>query len=93
MADKTPYQPPASEFANRWEGVLRPYSKEEVDRLRGSVQVAQTLADRGSKRLWQLMNEEPFVPALGALTGGQAVQQVKAGLKAIYCSGWQVNTP
>lgn len=91
MADKTAYQPPASEFANRWEGTMRPYSKEEVERLRGSIQIAQTLADRGAKRLWQLMNEEPFVPALGALTGGQAVQQVKAGLKAIYCSGWQVH--
>eukprot|EP00884_Botryococcus_braunii_P015583 jgi/Botrbrau1/2708/Bobra.0203s0050.1 len=90
MAEKTGFQPPASEFANRWEGTVRPYSKEEVERLRGSIQIAYTLADHGSKRLWQLMNEEPFVPALGALTGGQAVQQIKAGLKAIYCSGWQV---
>lgn len=91
MAEKTAFVPPASEFANRWEGVVRPYSKEDVERLRGSIQIAYTLADRGANRLWQLMNEEPFVPALGALTGGQAVQQIKAGLKAVYCSGWQVD--
>jgi isocitrate lyase len=91
MATENAYQPPASDFANRWEGVIRPYTKEEVERLRGSVQIAHTLGDRGSKRLWELMNSEPFVPALGALTGGQAVQSIKAGLKAIYCSGWQVS--
>jgi hypothetical protein len=91
MATENAYQPPASDFANRWEGVIRPYTKEEVERLRGSVQIVHTLGDRGSKRLWELMNSEPFVPALGALTGGQAVQSIKAGLKAIYCSGWQVN--
>lgn len=62
----------------------------DVEKLRGSVQVEHTLARRGAEKLWELMRDEPFVPALGALSGGQAVQSVKAGLKAIYCSGWQV---
>jgi len=75
---------------NRWEGVERPYSEVDVQRLRGSVRVEHTLANRGAKKLWQLINEENFVNALGALTGNQAMQQVRAGLKAIYCSGWQV---
>jgi len=74
----------------RWAGIERPYSAEEVIRLRGSLQIEHTLARKGSEKLWKLINEEPFVNALGALTGGQAVQQVKAGLKAIYLSGWQV---
>ena len=74
----------------RWAGIERPYSAEEVVRLRGSVQIDHTLARLGSQKLWKLVNEEPYVNALGALTGGQAVQQVKAGLKAIYLSGWQV---
>ncbi|WP_209123675.1 isocitrate lyase [Alkalihalobacillus sp. BA299] len=74
----------------RWAGIERPYSAEEVVRLRGSVQIEHTLARLGSEKLWKLVNEEPYVNALGALTGGQAVQQVKAGLKAIYLSGWQV---
>ncbi|MBR7553564.1 isocitrate lyase [Allobacillus sp. GCM10007491] len=74
----------------RWVGVERPYSAEEVDRLKGSLQIEQTLAKRGSEKLWKLINEEDYVNALGALTGNQAVQQVKAGLKAIYLSGWQV---
>jgi isocitrate lyase len=74
----------------RWAGVERPYSAEEVIRLRGSIQIEHTLARLGSGKLWTLIKEEPFVNALGALTGGQAVQQVKAGLKAIYLSGWQV---
>lgn len=74
----------------RWQGVMRPYSAEEVIRLRGSIAIEHTLARRGAERFWQLMQEEPFVPALGALTGNQAIQQVKAGLKAIYVSGWQV---
>ncbi|MBU8906772.1 isocitrate lyase [Desertibacillus haloalkaliphilus] len=75
---------------SRWNGIERPYSAEDVIRLRGSVQIEHTLARRGAEKLWTLINEEPFVNALGALTGGQAVQQVKAGLKAIYLSGWQV---
>jgi isocitrate lyase len=74
----------------RWEGIERPYGEEEVERLRGSVQVEHTLARLGAERLWELLQEEPYVAALGALTGGQAVQMVKAGLQAIYLSGWQV---
>jgi len=74
----------------RWKGITRPYSAEDVIRLRGSVQIEYTLARMGAERLWKLLHEEPYVPALGALTGNQAVQQVKAGLKAIYVSGWQV---
>ena len=74
----------------RWEGIERPYASEDVLRLRGTVQVAHTLARLGAERLWTLLHSEEYVPALGALTGGQAVQMVKAGLKAIYLSGWQV---
>ena len=74
----------------RWEGIERPYTEEDVERLRGSVRVEHTLARLGAERLWRLLREEPYVAALGALTGGQAVQVVKAGLKAIYLSGWQV---
>jgi isocitrate lyase len=74
----------------RWKGIKRGYTAEDVVRLRGSVQVEHTLAKRGAEKLWRLINEEPFVNALGALTGNQAMQQVKAGLKAIYLSGWQV---
>lgn len=74
----------------RFEGITRPYTAEDVARLRGSVRIEQTLARMGAERLWELMHERPFVRALGALTGNQAVQQVKAGLEAIYLSGWQV---
>ncbi|MDQ0351361.1 isocitrate lyase [Alkalibacillus filiformis] len=74
----------------RWVGVERPYSPEEVVKLKGSLDIEHTLAKRGSEKLWKLINEEDYVNALGALTGNQAVQQVKAGLKAIYLSGWQV---
>ncbi|CAM4137396.1 isocitrate lyase [Bordetella tumulicola] len=74
----------------RWQGIKRGYGAEEVVRLRGSVPVEHTLARRGATRLWDLMHSEPFVNSLGALTGNQAMQQVKAGLKAIYLSGWQV---
>ena len=74
----------------RWDGIERPYTSEDVERLRGSVQVEHTLARLGAERLWELLQHEDYVPALGALTGGQAVQMVKAGLKAIYLSGWQV---
>jgi isocitrate lyase len=75
---------------SRWDGIKRPYSAEEVARLRGSVVVEHTLARLGAERLWKLMHERPYVKSLGALTGNQAVQQVKAGLEAIYLSGWQV---
>lgn len=74
----------------RWQGIKRGYTAEEVIRLRGSLVEEHTLARRGAERLWQSINQEPFVNALGALTGNQAMQQVKAGLKAIYLSGWQV---
>ncbi|MCA3220590.1 MAG: isocitrate lyase [Burkholderiales bacterium] len=74
----------------RWKGIKRGYTADDVVRLRGSVQIEHTLAKRGAEKLWKLLNEEPFVNALGALTGNQAMQQVKAGLKAIYLSGWQV---
>lgn len=74
----------------RWKGIKRNYTAEDVERLRGSVRVEYTLARNGAEKLWKLVNEEAFVNCLGALTGGQAVQQVKAGLKAIYLSGWQV---
>jgi isocitrate lyase len=74
----------------RWKGIERPYSAKDVERLRGTVRVEHTLARLGAERLWELLHTEPYVPTLGALTGGQAVQMVKAGLKAIYLSGWQV---
>ena len=74
----------------RWRGIVRPYRAEDVQRLRGSVRIEHTLARMGAERLWHLLNTEPYVAALGALTGNQAVQQVQAGLKAIYLSGWQV---
>src|SRR6478735_10249531 len=74
----------------RWKGVRRTYSLGDVQRLQGSLVLDQTLARRGAEKLWQLLDSETFVPALGALTGNQAVQQVRAGLKAIYVSGWQV---
>jgi isocitrate lyase len=80
------------EWANnpRWKGIERPYSAEDVLRLRGSVQIEHTLARLGAERLWELLQTEPYVNSLGAMTGNQAVQQVQAGLKAIYVSGWQV---
>ncbi|MEM7153335.1 MAG: isocitrate lyase [Myxococcota bacterium] len=74
----------------RWKGVERPYSTEDVLRLRGSVAVEHTIARLGAERLWELMHTEDYVHSLGAITGNQAMQQVRAGLKAIYCSGWQV---
>jgi isocitrate lyase len=74
----------------RWKGIKRGYSAADVVRLRGSLLIEHTLAKRGAEKLWNLINTEPFVNSLGALTGNQAMQQVKAGLKAIYLSGWQV---
>src|SRR5471032_1408327 len=74
----------------RWKGVTRTYTAADVVRLRGSLQIEHTLARRSAEKLWNLVNNEPYVNALGALTGNQAMQQVKAGLKAIYLSGWQV---
>ncbi|HEV8097291.1 MAG TPA: isocitrate lyase [Burkholderiales bacterium] len=74
----------------RWAGVKRPYAAEDVVRLRGSLRVEHTLARQGAEKLWRMMHEQPFVHSLGALTGNQAVQQVKAGVPAVYLSGWQV---
>ncbi len=86
----TPPSSPRSASDRRWDGIDRPYSDEQVQRLRGSVPIAYTLADIGARRLWALLHTEEYVPALGAMTGAQAVQMVRAGLKAIYLSGWQV---
>src|SRR5579862_1566728 len=74
----------------RWRGIERPYTAEDVLRLRGSIHIEHTLARMGAERLWELLHNEPYVPALGAMSGNQAVQQVQAGLKAVYVSGWQV---
>jgi isocitrate lyase len=91
------YQPPTAErlqkqwqTASRWAGIQRDYSAADVARLRGSVHVESTLARRGAERLWGLLHTEPYVHALGAMTGNQAIQMVEAGLKSIYLSGWQV---
>ena len=78
------------ETSSRWNGVVRDYTAEDVERLRGSIDIQYTFAEMGAQRLWQLLNNEPYVAALGALTGNQAIQQVRAGLQAIYLSGWQV---
>ncbi len=74
----------------RYDGIRRPYTPEDVAKLRGSFPIAHTLAERGANKLWNLLHNEPFVNTLGAMTGNQAMQQVRAGLKAIYLSGWQV---
>src|SRR6516162_3971142 len=80
----------STETDARWRGITRPYSSADVERVRGSLHIEHTLARRGAEKLWQLLRNEDYVAALGALTGNQAMQQVKAGLKAIYVSGWQV---
>ena len=74
----------------RWQGVKRDYSASDVVRLRGSFQVEHSLASMGATKLWRMLHEDDFVNTLGALTGNQAMQQAKAGLKAVYLSGWQV---
>src|SRR6202035_1577960 len=74
----------------RFDGIELPYSDADIERLRGTIQIEHTVARRGAEKLWDLLQKEDFVAALGALTGNQAVQQVRAGLKAIYLSGWQV---
>jgi isocitrate lyase len=74
----------------RFDGIRRNYTAAEAQRLRGSIDIAYTLAERGANKLWELLKTEPFINALGALSGNQAVQMAKAGLKAIYLSGWQV---
>ena len=75
---------------HRWQGIERPYTAADVVRLRGSLPITYSLASHGAEKLWKYMQEEDWVNALGAVTGNQAMQQVRAGLKAIYCSGWQV---
>jgi len=80
----------STEADARWRGITRSYSPEDVERVRGSLRIEHTLARRGAEKLWQLLLNEDYIAALGALTGNQAMQQVKAGLKAIYVSGWQV---
>ncbi|HTF88155.1 MAG TPA: isocitrate lyase [Planctomycetota bacterium] len=86
-----PAAPPrVSLLPERWAGIVRDYSTEDVERLRGSVQIEYTLARLGAERLWALLHSQDYVHALGALTGNQAIQMVKAGLQAIYLSGWQV---
>jgi isocitrate lyase len=74
----------------RWDGIVRPYSQVDVLKLRGSYRIEHTIADMGARRLWKLLQTEPYVASLGAITGNQAMQQVRAGLQAIYLSGWQV---
>src|SRR6476619_6827518 len=88
--DSGPGTSPNWETKPRWSGISRPYSLGDVQRLQGSVVIEHTFARRGAEKLWELLQTNDFVPTLGALTGNQAVQQVKAGLKAIYLSGWQV---
>ena len=92
MSNNSQMQSLNEEWSNnpRWQGVDRPYGAEDVNKLQGSLKVEHTLAKVGAERLWDLMQENPYVHTLGALTGNQAVQQVQAGLKAIYLSGWQV---
>ena len=90
----TPHPPriteePTARRESRWDGILRPYGDVDVARLRGSIRIEHTLARLGAERLWKLLHEEPYINALGALTGNQAMQMVRAGLKAIYVSGWQ----
>src|SRR5580700_3494210 len=74
----------------RWKGTKRSYSAEDVVKLRGTLKIDYPLARHGAEKLWQLLRNEPFIRAMGAVTGNQAVQQVQAGLKAVYVSGWQV---
>jgi isocitrate lyase len=91
MTPRFPIPPVDDDFAaRRWEGVTRPYGPEAVQKLRGSLRIEHTLAQLGARKLWKLLQQETPTRALGALSGGQAVQMAKAGLQAIYCSGWQV---
>ena len=91
MSTQPPFSKDTDSFAHeRWTGISRPYTEDHVRKLRGHLRIEYTIADYASRRLWKSMKEKPFVRSLGALTGGQAVQMVRAGLEAIYCSGWQV---
>jgi isocitrate lyase len=89
-ANTSDSSPHAKLHAQRFEGIVRCYTPKDVDKLRGSIRISYTLAELGARRLWELLHTEDYVNALGALTGNQAVQMVRAGLKAIYLSGWQV---
>src|SRR5246127_4508011 len=80
----------AAQPRDRWQGISRPYNSADVERLRGSLRIEHTLARIGAANLWNLLHTESYVAALGAMSGNQAIQQVQAGLKAIYVSGWQV---
>jgi isocitrate lyase len=88
--DAAPNSSTHKDLAGRWDGIVRPYGDADVEKLRGSYRIEHTIADMGARRLWKLLHSEPYVAALGAITGNQAMQQVRAGLKAIYLSGWQV---
>lgn len=90
MAEKARQIEESWEHDKRWGGITRPYKASDVIRLRGSLKIEYTIARHGAEKLWKLLHTEDFIAALGALTGNQAMQQVKAGLKAIYLSGWQV---
>jgi isocitrate/methylisocitrate lyase len=88
--DVTTTQPWPEAAAGRWDHVLRDYSPDDVERLRGSIRIVETIAEAGAQKLWHLLHSEDYVPTFGAFTGNQAIQHAKAGLKAIYLSGWQV---
>ena len=90
MTTTTTNATPGDLHARRFDGITRPYSKADVEKLRGSIKIEHTLARLGAMRLWELLNTREYVPTLGALSGGQAVQMVRAGLEALYISGWQV---
>ncbi|MEN0061452.1 MAG: isocitrate lyase [Myxococcota bacterium] len=90
LPNPTPPNPTPTWSSDRWKGIERPYTEQDVVRLRGSLHIEYTLARVGAEKLWRRIHERPYVNALGALTGNQAVQQVRAGLEAIYLSGWQV---
>src|SRR5262245_23193805 len=79
-----------AQSGDRFEGIVRPYSVDDVAALAGTLPITHTLAERGARKLWELLTTQDYVHALGAVTGNQAMQQVRAGLRSIYCSGWQV---
>lgn len=88
--DNQDLQSSTTKHPGRWNGISRPYTQADIERLRGTLKIEHSLARHGAEKLWELLHSDPYVPALGAMTGNQAVQQVMAGLKSIYVSGWQV---
>src|SRR5688500_18195528 len=90
LPEPVPHSATGLDDPGRFAGIVRPYAQVDVERLRGSIVIRHTLAELGARRLWRLLHEEGHVAALGALTGNQAVQMARAGLQAIYVSGWQV---